>query len=97
MKSSKLKLHKTKIVKLTQLTKIFGGSENSETTYTTTGNDDTTTTAPTSAATSIATGTIDSCPSIRPEETCEPGGGTNDTENNNNSVPTFNQSIQPGP
>ena len=93
MKKSTLKLHKVKVVKLTHISRILGGSENSETTYTTTGNDDTNTQAPTSAATSNASGTVDACPSIR--DVCQ--SNTNDTENNNNSVPTFNQSVQPGP
>ncbi|WP_298511941.1 hypothetical protein [uncultured Kordia sp.] len=91
MKASKLKLHKIKIVKLTQRAHIFGGSENTETTYTTTGNDDTTTNSPTSAATSNQY----ACNSINPNEECPTK--TNDTTNGNNSVPTFNQTIEPGP
>ncbi len=90
MRTYKLKLHKVKVVKLTHTTKIFGGSENSETTYTTTGNDDSNTQATTSTATS---NNMTYCNSY--EEDCP--SNTNDTENNNNSVPTFNQSIQPGP
>ena len=92
MKSSKLKLHKTNIVKLTQLTKIFGGSENSETTYTTTGNSDTNTQATT---TTIASNGKTYCASSNSAGECPTN--TNDTINNNNTVPTFNQTIQPGP
>lgn len=89
MKKHLLKLRKTKIVKLTNVSKIFGGSENSETTYTTTGNDDTTTAGPTSAATSNG---MTYCASINPADSCQ--SHTNDTGNSHNSVPTFNQNIQ---
>lgn len=82
MKRQLLKIQKTKIVKLTYLTKIIGGT--GDTTFTTAGNSDDTTVAPTADATSNNIGV---CPSIRPNESCE--SSTNDTENDNDSVPTF--------
>jgi len=86
MKKRTLKLQKTTIVKFTHIFKILGGSENSETTYTTTGNDDTTT-----------AGTSDPiyCRTIDPNGECP--SNTNDTTNSNNTVPTFNQTLQPEP
>lgn len=88
MNKKKLKLHKVNIVKLTHLTKILGGSENSETTYTTTGNDDSNTQGATN-------GSIVNCHTCGENNGCQ--SLTNDTENSNQTVPTFNQTIQPEP
>lgn len=85
MKKRTLKLHKTKIVKLTNVSKIVGGSENSETTYTSMGNDETTTAGSTAETISNL---FTYCTSSYPDDSCL--SHTNDTDNGNNSVPTFN-------